>query len=363
MQVAEGLANIEVTPGTFYNPKMKRLRDISVCFLNAAAKPGFSALDCTAATGIRGIRYALEANAGHIVLVEINSEAYKVMSANVKANKIEDKAKTVNASIQSFANSAKEKFDAIDLDPFGTPAPYVFDLMKLAKDGTLLMVTATDTATLCGAEGDACLRIYAAKPVRNELCHEASIRILLAFVAKIAAQFDFGIEPLLSLAELHYIRLFIRLKRSARAAVESIESIGSASSCSTCHAFYYSKGIGCAEQVCKFCGSKTVPFGPLWLGSLYDKQVIGKMLELSTDKAITSTLSRILDEYDTPFFYSLDKISEYLHLGSVARSSVISLLLKDGKAKASATQFGRNAIKTNADISLVMNTVKEASKK
>ncbi|MEM3215753.1 MAG: tRNA (guanine(10)-N(2))-dimethyltransferase [Candidatus Micrarchaeaceae archaeon] len=362
--VKEGLASI-YTNGAFYNSKMRRLRDFSVLALKVFVSDSARILDSTAATGIRGIRYLLEAAPhGESVLLEINPKAYETLKSNIALNGLSKQATAFNTSVQSFANNntAKIRFDVIDLDPFGTPAPYIYDLMKLANNKALFMITATDTATLCGAEGDACLRIYAAKPIKNEFCHEASIRILLAYVAKIAAQFNFGIEPLLSIAELHYIRLFIKLNKGAKNAVISVKSIGTAASCSACHAFYYSFGIGMQEQKCKHCGNKLSYFGPLWLSSLYDKSVVGEMFDLAEEPGERSTLQSMLNEYDTPFFYSLDKITENMHIGSVKREEVIAALRNKG-LYASATLFGSSAIKTNASIDDVEQAVGEAHTK
>ncbi|MGC8629300.1 MAG: tRNA (guanine(10)-N(2))-dimethyltransferase [Candidatus Micrarchaeia archaeon] len=362
MEVVEGLAKIKIGEGVFYNPKMKRLRDLSVIFLNVAAKQNARILDATAATGIRGIRYLLETPAGSAVLLDINKKAAEAIEQNIKLNGLAGKAQALGLSLQEFANTGKnEAFDVIDLDPFGTPVPYVFDLMKLSKDSTLLMVTATDTATLCGAEGAASIRLYAARALKNELCHESSIRILLGFLARTAAQFDFGIEPLLSIAELHYVRVFVRLKRSAKSAVSCLESIGTASKCNACPSFYYSLGLSPVPQKCSYCGSPTSVFGPLWLSQLYDKQIVGKMLAYAIEEkqeSIAETLQKIYYEYDTPFFYSLDKTTEYLRVGSVPIDKTIEML-QSGAKIASRTLFSKNGIKTNAKFEEVVAAVRK----
>jgi tRNA (guanine26-N2/guanine27-N2)-dimethyltransferase len=358
--VSEGKARI-ITANAFYNPKMKRLRDISVALLRATMNPRFAVLDSTAATGIRGIRYLLEADAGKAVFLEINSSAYATLLSNIKLNGVEAKAEAKNTSIQEFANTSNERFDAIDLDPFGTPAPYIFDLLKLAKDNTLFMVTATDTATLCGAEAHACLRLYAAKPMHGKLCHEASIRILLAFLARLAAQFNFGIEPLLSLAELHYVRVFVKLKRGAQKALESVKEIGLASLCRKCHSYYLAK-LFSNEKIaytCNFCGSSTEVFGPLWLGSITNKQVLGKVASLLEGKTAAS-INAIASELEVPFFYSLDEITSYLGIGSVPLDKVISELKEKG-VSVSKTAFCTNCIKADAKVDAIIDAVKKAN--
>ncbi len=359
MEVKEGKASIETKEGVFYNPNMRTLRNISVSFLNAASTEIGSLLDCTSATGIRGIRYALECKAKGVVMLDMNESAYDISVGNAGRNGIG--AKVLHTSIQEFANTTKAKFDAIDLDPFGTPAPYIFDLMKISKDGTLLMVTATDTAVLCGAHAKACMRIYGAKPMHNELCHEAGLRILIGYIVRDAAQFNFGIEPLLAISDMHYIRVFLRLKKGANSAAESVGKIGFASACSKCHSFSYSVGfVPVIEMRCDFCGSEMVFSGPLWLGKLHDKGVVKRMLsDDGLDRHGFELLERVYQELDLPFFYVVPKITKYLGIGGVPFEKIIRNL----GVEASRTHFSAEAIKTSAGIEEVVNAVKKASAK
>ena len=48
-------------------------------------------------------------------------------------------------------------YDAVDLDPYGTPAHLLDSAVQAVADGGLLMVTATDMAVLCGNSGEVCL--------------------------------------------------------------------------------------------------------------------------------------------------------------------------------------------------------------
>lgn len=358
--IREGKAEISAPEGVFYNLKMAKLRDISVAFLAAYNHRGASLLDCTAASGIRGIRYALEAGIKDVTLIDINEDAAKAAKANVKRNGLG--LRVLDSSIQEFANSSHEAFDIIDLDPFGTPVPYVHDLLKLAKGGTLLMVTATDTATLCGAEEKACLKLYGSKPLHNELCHEVGARILLNYIAREAAQFNFGIEPALSVSDMHYIREFLFLREGANAAVRSVKNTGFGSYCRNCHNFSLAKGIAPKPEMrCDNCRKEMDLFGPLWLGSLQDRDVVARTLQscsdLSADAA--SLLEKICNEIDVPLFYNNSKITRYLRMGSVSVDKVIASLSK--KHSASRTHFDRDGIKTDAGIKEVIASVRKAA--
>ena len=359
-KVLEGSAEIKLGNNTFYNTKMKGLRDLSVLFLNAMELKRYSLLDSTAATGIRGIRYRLEAGAGEITLLDINKKAFGSIKANLKANRV--KASAINKSIQEFCNTEDRSFDVIDLDPFGTAAPYIYDLMKVAHDKTVLMVTCTDTAVLCGANPLACYKTYGSMPMHNELCHEAGTRILLNFIAKIASQFNFGIEVRLAIANLHYIRVFLTLKHGAAEAVESVRKTGFASFCSKCRSYTYAMGLAPKlERKCKNCGTETFAFGPMWLGGIYDDRLIREMMKIAPkemDSEALKLLKKIDSELDIPFFYSVPKLTRQLRIGAVSHIKVIEKLKK--KYLASETHFDLNGVKTDAPTSQVLKCVMES---
>ena len=358
-KINEGKAAISVPEGVFYNPKMGKLRDISVAFLRANSHKDARLLDCTAATGIRGIRCALEAGIRDATLLDINEDAARAAKANVKRNGL--RLDALNMSIQEFANTRKDAFDIIDLDPFGTPVPCIYDLLKVSKGGTLLMVTATDTATLCGAEEKACLKLYGSMPLHNELCHEVGVRILLDYIAREAAQFNLGVEPVLSISDMHYFRVFLFLREGADAAVGSVKRTGLGSYCRNCHSFSFARGVAPkAETCCGYCGKEMILFGPLWTGSLQDREAIAKTLESGkgcSPEAIR-LLERIRDEVDTPLFYNVSKITRHLHMGSVPIDGMIKTLSR--RHAASRTHFDPNGIKTDAGIRDVIASARKA---
>ncbi|MDE1850509.1 MAG: hypothetical protein KGH54_01800 [Candidatus Micrarchaeota archaeon] len=360
--VKEGRASIEVKEGIFYNPKMAGLRDLSVLFLNSMGLKGYSLLDTTSATGIRGIRYRLEAGAWKVTFLDINKKAYLNTKANIKRNKIRGMA--LDRSIQQFCNETEEHFDVIDLDPFGSAAPYVYDLLKAAKDGTVLMATGTDTAVLCGATPLACYKNYGAMPMHNELCHEAGIRILIGFIAKLAAQFNFGIEVKMAVSNLHYMRVFLVLRHGAKEAVESVREMGFAGACGSCRSVEYARGlVPRIDSECKNCRAQMQLFGPLWLGSIKDKKVLARMAKgapAGIEMGMVRLVERINGELDLPFYYSVPKITRQLGIGSVSKRLVIAELGK--KHAVSETHFDGDAIKTDAGILEIIEAVKTASR-
>lgn len=355
----EGSAEIEVFKGVFYNPKMKGLRDISTSYIKALSSNA-TVLDATSATGVRGIRYALEANAAPTFL-EINKNAYSNTVHNINLNKLD--AAAFNKSIQAFASEYDGAFDFIDLDPFGSAAPYIYDLLKISKDGTRLMITATDTAVLCGAHANACLKTYFSKPMHNELSHESGLRILAYFVARSAALFNFGIELELAIANMHYMRIFVKLKRGAKEAINSLKRCGYVLHCSSCRNFKEASIENIDNKECEYCGGEMQVYGPLWLGPLSNKEVLHRVIRsYNRDYDIDSLnlLEKIYNEPENIFFFSIPKLTKYLHIGSVGRGKVVDKLRSKG-FDVGISHTDENGVKGNFKINDIIDAIKSAS--
>ena len=68
--------------------------------------------------------------------------------------------------------TVSKRFDVIDLDPYGTAAPFLDSAVQAVKDGGLLCVTCTDMAVLCGNHSEACYGKYGAMSLQAKYCHE-----------------------------------------------------------------------------------------------------------------------------------------------------------------------------------------------
>jgi len=170
------------TKSIFYNPKMELSRDLDVAsvaaFLALNRKPLRFAADALAGTGIRGLRLACEvfsassasyassaaasseergesavqqavvaAEECSVVLNDRSKHAYEVIQRNIRLNGVEGVVRASNEDANVLLH--RFRFDLVDLDPFGSPAPFLDAACKSVR--RLLLVTATDTAPLCGA--------------------------------------------------------------------------------------------------------------------------------------------------------------------------------------------------------------------
>ena len=87
------------------------------------------------------------------MLADFSAPSLAVARKNVKRNQLEKRCTVVHEEANRYLTSRferQEKFDAIDLDPFGTPAPFVLAVMMATADGGVVSMTATDAAVLCG---------------------------------------------------------------------------------------------------------------------------------------------------------------------------------------------------------------------
>jgi tRNA (guanine26-N2/guanine27-N2)-dimethyltransferase len=310
----------------FYNPVMKFNRDISILLLSSIDKTGLNIADPLAGSGIRSIRFLLELKKSKIKEISINDyslSAIKSIKSNFKLNKIKinDKIILRNEDANLFLLNSSG-FDYIDIDPFGTPNPYLDSAVRRISREGILAVTATDTSALCGTYPKACLRKYWAVPLRNELMHEVGIRILIRKVQLIGAQFNKALVPVFSYSKDHYMRIFFKVEKSK----EEVDKV--------------LKQHGHFEDI-----------GPIWKGSLWDKKLVEKMVKNNKVEENNKILGIIFEESKVEGigFYELHKIAKRYKVKIPKKEELIKKLKKKGY-KACETHFSGRGVRS--DISL-----------
>ena len=191
--------------GVFYNPSMKFSRDLNVEFAKKLDFKGLF-LDGMAASGIRGIRLALESGF-NVEFCDTSKLAVETIRTNLKLNELD--SKVFQNDVQDQVN--EKKYDWIDIDPFGTPAPYLESVIENISKGGILGIAATDTAVLCGAKPSICFKRYGSYSMKRVAAKEVGVRILLGRIQTIARKYNRSIEPLLSYSEGHHLRVFLRV--------------------------------------------------------------------------------------------------------------------------------------------------------
>ncbi|NJE55611.1 tRNA (guanine(10)-N(2))-dimethyltransferase [Thermococcus sp. 21S9] len=370
IEVSEGSARFLVPKAeriydapVFYNPVMALNRDISV--LVARALEPKRVLDALSATGIRGIRYALESPAEEVWLNDISDEAYSLMKRNVALNFEGELYEEGDRSYlwgeklivinKGDANRLMAEnfryFDLVDLDPFGSPMEFLDTALRSVKRKGVLAVTATDTGVLCGAYSRACVKNYLARPIRGELCHEAGLRILIGTVVRYSAKYDLGVEVLLAYYRDHYFRAFLRFKSGATKAERSLAQLG----------YLWQEKTGRFTYEKAFLPEKPKAFGPMWLGPLKDSEFVEKLSkELETfepaHKKTRPFIELLAGELDVPFHYDTHSLARRNGLEVRKVSEIIERLEKLGY-RASRTHFSPTAIKTDAPFEVVLDVL------
>jgi tRNA (guanine26-N2/guanine27-N2)-dimethyltransferase len=345
----------------FYNPVMEFNRDLTVLVFKAfqhMVDHEITICEPFTSQGIRGIRFSTEVDGVTKVLIsDINTTAYELAKHNIKLNKLENiitlKHKDANCLLSSNA-SPKKRFDIIDIDPFGTPVPYLDSAFRSLKNKGLLAATATDLAPLCGVHMKACVRKYGGKPLRTEYCHELAVRLLAGCMTSLAAKHDIGIRFLFSHSSNHYIRVYAQIEYGAKKGDETVKSLGYILHCFSCLHRETTNHIFGKSDLCPECGAKMEHAGPLWIGNVSDPNFIEQVIKENHNTAFKNSakISKLLtltkNEATAPAtYYVLDKLSGKLKLPAPNVQSFLTALHNSGY-QAVPTHFNTRGIKTDA---------------
>ena len=275
-------------------------RDLGVALARAlgSGTPGrWSGWEMTAATGVRGLRLLSESGAfGSFAFTESNPDACAILRENVARF---PGARARCADARTVPDDAP--FDYVDLDPYGSPAPFASTALASVRPGGVLAVTATDMMVLAGAQPAACVRHYGARPVRGRLGPEGGLRILLAYLSREAESLGREVRPLLAYARDHYVRVALRVReRSAEA-----------------------PPVGVIEPD-RWDGPSVGdrgPYGPLWLGPLFDPELVARLAApegAAHPHEVGRFLSTIREEVtvDRPFYFEANVLASHLDLAA-----------------------------------------------
>ncbi len=355
----------------FYNPVMELNRDLAVLALQAYQRMmGRKLLVCEPFTGcgIRGLRFATEVEGiEKLILGDINPLAAELTRFNIERNELTNRVSVVRKDANTLLGehaAPRKRFDFIDLDPFGSPAPCLDSAVRALRSGGLLALTATDLAPLCGVHPRACIRKYGGKPLRTEYCHELAVRLLMGCLIMTAARHGIGVEFPFGHSTDHYIRVYAQVQYGARKADGSVQRMGYVPHCFTCLHRETVKGIvPRLKSECPQCGSPLNVAGPLWLGKMFDKafcvsmekEVAGRSLR--QEKAILKLLSLIRGEAEGPAtYYVTDKVCEKLGVSTPPLITVLETLKNEG-FQAVPTHFNSKGFKTDAPAWIVKEAI------
>lgn len=342
MEFTEGSVSFEAPKGdatkkmpVFYNPAMEFDRDLTVSILRAVG--GDRYCDALAGSGIRGMRAFGEAGFREVYFNDSSPEAVRLIGRNLEKNGISAHVfrEDVNLFLRRFKS---DKFDAIDIDPFGSFMPALDSALRAVKrKGGLLCLTATDTAPLCGVSVNTCLRRYGARPMRTSFCKEVGLRTLIGACARAVAKYDFALRPLFCYNRRHYFRLFLQAERSMKAANSMLREMAYLQHCPKCDWRGYAK-VDRFREKCD-CGGLLNWGGPLWSGRFADPKLKAK----SGNEKVDDLLKTVKEEQKITLpFFDLHHLSELNRCLTPKKKTVMGSL-----KKATETHFARTGIRSD----------------
>ena len=289
-------------------------------------QPSFRILDALSATGLRALRYAKEIpEATTITANDLSSSATASIKLNAEHNKLSHKINPTTSDANEHMQRAAARtaggpmhYHVIDLDPYGTAAPFLDAAVRALVDGGLLCVTCTDAGVFASLGYlEKTYSQYGGLPLKGAHAHESGLRLILHAIATSAARYGLAIEPLLSLSIDFYARIFVRIHHSpaevkflasktmvvyncdAGCGAWSIQHLArkrekKAKNGDTVYSFSLALAPS-ANTHCEHCGFKTHQAGPMWGGPLHNPHFIRRILDMvpTLDRSIYGTIPRL----------------------------------------------------------------------
>ena len=273
----------------FYNPMKKLDRDINVEIVKILKPNNF--LDLMAGSGARGIRVANECGT-RVILNDINPNATKLIQKNAKINDV--KVEIKNEDANKLLVNSEEKYDFIDIDPFGSPIYFIENSINKIKNGKYLSITSTDVSPLYGSSNKRCIKRYGAVSLRTPFSREIGLRILIGSVMKIASRYEKYAEPIVSFFDRYYYRVYFKVYRKNK-----IPEIG--------FLFYNEKTLERnISEMKEFKCFKGKMAGPLYIGKLGKREIIEKIKGFKI-------IDLLKEEIDfPPFYYTTTELARNL---------------------------------------------------
>lgn len=273
-----------------------------------------------------------------------------------------------------------KRFDVVDLDPYGTAAPFIDGAVQSVADGGLLCVTCTDSAVLASnSYPEKAFALYGGSSTRAEYSHEMGLRLVLHLISSTAAKYGRYIEPQLSLSIDFYVRLFIKVHSGPSKVKNLASQTGIVYTCSYCADFHsqtlgraiktegrnstehvrYQNGSGPPPDLgskCSQCGSNYLIAGPMWLDPIHNPTFCKRLLSiLEREPAKSKTAPRIrgmvglaVEELrDSLFYFAPAKVAGLMNTSVPSFLETTTALLNAGY-QVSRSHGIPGSVKTNA---------------
>lgn len=355
----EGKARFYVE-GAFYRPQSQVGRDLAV--LAAAVyrqrRGELRVLDAMTGCGVRPLRYQLEAEANWVWANEGNPELHDVLTQNLaKGMRSRSYRITHQDANHVFFTCYQQRdfYDLVDIDSFGSGAPYVSTGLWATRIGGLLYLTSTDTRTTGGHNPEHSVQQYGAYARPHPAVHEQGARLLIGSALQQAASRGMEVRPVFSLYNGHVHRVMVRLTMGSPWPKEQYGFLG------YCHHCGHYETLSWRQLGRAICpNSSPTPYvsaipltvsGPMWLGELHDRPFLAEMASLAQSwgwQKRVKLLELMQAEAEMPpYYFTLPEIGRHGQM-DIPKREELMMALRDRGFTVSRTHLEAQAIKTDA---------------
>jgi tRNA (guanine26-N2/guanine27-N2)-dimethyltransferase len=350
----EGKAKFAVG-NTFYRPTTQVTRDLGVlaAAIYKSDTGNLRVIDAMTGCGVRTLRYWLESSADWIWANDGNPEIRPILENNLKDAIASGQCQlTFTDANRIFFDryNHQDYYDLIDVDCFGSPAPYLHTALWATKIGGLFYLTSTDGRTATGHAPENSLSDYGAYMRCHPASQEQVLRLLLGNVQQAAASMNLGIEPIFSLFTGQSYRVMMRLSNHGRLTPENYGFLGY---CHKCGDYQTVAWRELGKVCCRRDRNSLILSGPMWLGQLHNAEYVRRMQFLAQQRGWLQRVELLVmmaaEAELPPYFYTLREIGRRGKMDLPKRSHLIQALQERGY-RATPTHINAQAIKTDADI-------------
>jgi len=395
----------------FYNSAMSGSRTRSVLLLRHSIECGLLgsgkiyAIDGLTASGLRARRWLNEVPeemAARVFVEIVDLDELSLEWAKASNNRFpplhgKGTIEAIHGDLRSSVLRSGRHW--VDIDPYGSPVPFLDSAMQSMARSGVMEVSATDTAALTGSSKTALMRRYGARVRNDSLSHDSGMRVLLAIISRIAARHDRTLHPLLSIWDSHHLRVSFRIKKGISAANDLETNIGwrvfspntEEVIASMEYGFHHGESLETLPMHCmlplEYPVNRKDPriSGPMWVGPTGDCDAMASMTEdsalencgpiFSLDdplewdekrcelerRAIARSVRHISEEslaIKSNQLIVVDDLSSWLGTGAPPSPKRIVESLKDAGYSAGVSSYGRPSFRTDAPWEDVIDAAK-----
>jgi len=361
-------SNKEYVPSkapVFYNPLMKTNRDIAVAFLRTIGSISERKVvvgDPLAGVGVRSVRFLLETEVTDRAFSnDLNKRAFELIRRNAKLNRVGRRlhASCNDANVFLAEHSEPgERFSYVDIDPFGSPAPFLDNAVMSLIHGGYLAVTATDSPVLCGLFPNKMRLMYDSYCRKLPCKKEIGVRVLIGAVVRAAARHEIGADPLICYAERNYFRAYFRLHRSRSKALSAVGSIGYVASRDGDEGWEAMSCYDLAELNAGIRPKKAV-YGPMWTSAYEDSLFASRLAEggAGVSPESDALIGKVrAEESDILGYYPHDLLAKACGGRALPIVEILNRIRKAG-IRAGRTLFDPSAVKAQASFKEVTDAL------